>query len=305
MLKEPGGPPVALGAYIFNSPGDPTEINRFTEDIGRPPAIVMWYEQWGGWDDGKLRLQELREVVSRNATPMITWDPWDPGAGLDQSAYRLDNIVRGHFDRYIDSWSTQLADEGLPVLLRFGHEMNGDWYSWCAGCNGNTAADYIAAWRHVHDRFAAAGATNVRWVWCPNVEFAGSTPLDRLYPGDAYVDWVALDGYNWGSSRDDGEWRRFEDVFLPSYQRLLTLTSKPIMIAETASTEIGGDKATWISQAFLEQLPARFPKVRAVIWFHENKETDWRVSSSPAALAAFREAAGSAYLQGRLNSLSG
>lgn len=297
---EPLAAPVALGAYVFNGPGDPQELDRFANEIGRSPAIIMWYEQWGGWDQGRLRLREVEAVLSRGATPMITWDPWDPYAGLDQPAYRLVNIALGHFDAYIDSWATALASVGQPVYLRFGHEMNGDWYCWCAGVNGNSAADYVAAWRHMHDRFVAAGATNVRWVWSPNIEYAGSTAFADLYPGDAYVDWVGLDGYNWGTSKAGKAWLSFEGIFLGSYQRLLSLTAKPMMIAEMASTEVGGDKAAWIRQAFLDQLPTTFPKVRAVTWFHENKETDWRVTSSAAALAAFQEAAGSPYLQGRL-----
>ena len=292
--------PIALGAYISRCPGDPLELDRFADEIGRPPAIVMWYEQWGGWDNGRLRLWEVQEVARRGATPLITWDPWDPTAGLDQPTYRLVNIVRGKFDAYVDFWANELARYGQPVYLRFGHEMNGNWYPWSAGVNGNTAAVYIAAWRRIQRRFVKAGARNVRWVWSPSIEFAGSTPLDQLYPGDAYVDWVGLDGYNWGTSQSWGQWGEFDELFIPSYRRLRSLTAKPLMIAETASTEVGGDKAGWIRRAFLDHLPHLFPNVKAVIWFHENKETDWRVSSSPEALAAFREAAHAQYFQGAL-----
>ena len=72
------------------------------------------------------------------------------------------------------------------------------------------------------------------------------------------------------------------------------------MIAETASTELGGDKAKWITQGLLTDVPSRFPRVRAVVWFQENKETDWRVNSSSSALAAYRKAASSSTYQGRL-----
>jgi hypothetical protein len=67
-----------------------------------------------------------------------------------------------------------------------------------------------------------------------------------------------------------------------------------VLIAETASTELGGDKAQWITQGLVTDLPARFPAVRAVIWFDENKETDWRVNSSAPALTGFRTAVASA-----------
>ncbi len=53
--------------------------------------------------------------------------------------------------------------------------------------NGNQAGDYVAAWQHVHDGVAATGATNVQWVWSPNVPYWGSTGLAGLYPGTAYL----------------------------------------------------------------------------------------------------------------------
>ena len=68
---------------------------------------------------------------------------------------------------YIRSWARALAAFDGPVRLRFAQEMNGDWYPWGAGTNGNTPAEFVSAWRHVHDIFAAAGATNVQWVWSP------------------------------------------------------------------------------------------------------------------------------------------
>ena len=71
--------------------------------------------------------------------------------------------------------------------------MNGDWVPWGLGVNGNTARDYVAAWRHLVTVFAEEGASNVRWVWSPNVNPDGYLPFERLYPGDRWVDWLALD----------------------------------------------------------------------------------------------------------------
>ncbi len=294
----PSGPPVALGAYIWGAREDPTQIDSFANLIGRMPATVMWYQQWGG-PNSAFNRPLIESVASRGAMPMISWMPTGDVEGVDDPASKLSSIVRGDFDTYITSWATGLAAYGEPVYLRFAHEMNGDWYSYCAGVNGNTAADFVAAWRHVHDLFVAAGATNVRWVWSPNVENSASTPtpMADLYPGDAYVDWVGLDGYNWGGAG----WRTFAQVFGPSYQTLLSITSKPMMIAEVASAEEGGDKAAWILDTYQTQLSIYFPAVRAIVWFHENKERDWRVHSSQASLGAFRTAAADPYLQGELS----
>ena len=52
-----------------------------------------------------------------------------------------------------------------PVVLRFAHEMNGHWYPW--GAHRTDPADFVAAWRHIHDVFRTVGATNVIWTWTP------------------------------------------------------------------------------------------------------------------------------------------
>jgi beta-mannanase len=140
-------------------------------------------------------------------------------------------------------------------------------------------------WRHVHDVVAAAGATNVRWVWSPNVAFNGSAPLAPLYPGDAYVDRVGVDGYNWGTSDAAHTWQSFAGVFDTTLAQIAALTSRPLMLCEVASTESGGDKAAWITDFFATL--AHRTDIAAFVWFDANKETDWRLDSSPRAREAF------------------
>jgi beta-mannanase len=265
--------------------------------VGQSPATVMWFQDWA--QDGAFKTYRMDITASRGATPMVTWEPWDyaAGASVSQPAYSLRTIAAGDHDAYVRRWARDARAWGKPFYLRFAHEMNGEWTSWSPGVNGNTSAQYVAAWRRVHEIFRQEGATNARWVWCP----ASSRPFGaELYPGDAYVDWVCLDGYNWGTSRSWSSWRSFSAVFGPSYDKLTTMTNKPVMIGETASAEQGGDKGEWIRRGLLEEVPGRFPRVRAVLWFDKDKETDWRVNSSPASLAAFKEVAASPIYQGRL-----
>jgi beta-mannanase len=155
----------------------------------------------------------------------------------------------------------------------------------------------------VHDLFAEAGATNAIWVWCPNVEYPGTvTPLQSLYPGNRYVDWVCLDGYNWGTNpAKPATWQTPAEVFGATYDLVTRriAPSKPVMIGETASTEYGGSKAEWITELF-RQLPWRFPRIRAVVWFDKAADgMDWPISSSPAAVSAFRAAIASPRYLGR------
>jgi len=269
---------------------DISQVLAFEADAQKPVAIVMWYQHWGITDGYQYFQPDWMDAVrSHGSIPMVTWNPDDPSLDINQPAYSLKQIIQGNFDPYILRWAQDSKAWGYPYFLRFAPEMNGNWNPWSEQVNGNKAGEFVLAWKHVHDIFRGQGVTNVTWVWCPNINYSTSTPLRGLYPGDAYVDWVGMDGYNWGPLQGHA-WQTFSSIFQSTYSDILSITSKPLMIAETASTEEGGNKASWIQDAFETQLPHTFPRVKAFIWFNENKETDWRIQSSNAAQSAFARA---------------
>jgi len=281
---------VYLGVWQPGAPQDMTAISRFERDARKHVAIVNWYQGWGA-ANAALDPTLLTGVAAHGSVPLITWEPWDYTQGLNQPAYSLANIIAGNFDSYITSWAQGLASYGRPVLLRWAHEMNIPNYPWSVGVNGNTADEYVAAWRHVRSIFVAQGALNVQWVWCPNVAWNAATAFGAEFPGDGYVDWVGLDGYNnvnWGG------WKSFNQIFGSSYIALTALSGRPVMIDETASGEAGGNKAKWISDAFSVQIQSAFPRIRAVLWFNENQTAtigvDWRIESTSASQQAFARA---------------
>jgi beta-mannanase len=168
--------------------------------------------------------------------------------------------------------------------------MNGTWFTWGKGVNGNTPRRFVAAWRHVHDVFVAAGATNANWVWCPYVEEGRERPsLRSYYPGGEYVDWACVDGYNWGRNTANPQpWKSFSELFGRTYKSLTETIApgKPIMIAEFASNSRGGQKARWIREMF-EQLP-QLPAIRALVWFDSiDRGIDWPIETSRSATKAF------------------
>jgi hypothetical protein len=177
------------------------------------------------------------------------------------------------------------APWGHPFFLRFNWEMNGNWFPWSERATGNRPGEYVAAWRDVHDVFTRVGATNTTWVWCPNVDpYKMHQPLTGLYPGDAYVDWTCLDGYNFNTPRDS-----FTKLFKPTYEEITgTLApGKPMIVGETGSTEAGGSKAQWITDMF-QSLDTTFPKIRGLLWFDKfDSGMDWPIETSPSATAAF------------------
>jgi beta-mannanase len=193
-------------------------------------------------------------------------------------------LAAGRYDGNLTAWATALQGLGYPILLRFAHEMNGGWYPWGVGVGTNTPGQYVAAWRHAHGVFQAAGATNVLWVWC--IAAGGQQgPIPSLYPGDPYVDWLSIDGY----SRDGKQ--TFVQAMQPAYGTLTGLSDKPVLVAETGCAESTTDasfKPNWITDAFLTQIPSNMTRIRAVCYFDGpgggNFTYPW--DSSPASQAA-------------------
>ncbi len=280
--------PRLLGATLPWSATWLSDIDAFSSRIGRVPSVISTYRDM---QYSMLNTSQLDAVAAKRSVPLVTVEPWDSSSTTDPR-YALKNIVRGDFDAWFAAGADAARSFGKPFYLRFAPEMNGRWAPWEAGINGNTPQDYVQAWRHVHDIFAGHGASNVRWVWSPNVFGGSAVDFTPYYPGSDAVDVLALDGYNWGSL---DVWQTYTQVFGSSYDKLCQLdTSLPMMIAETASTELGGDKAAWITSMFTREIPTRTPRVKIVVWFDQNKETDWRVESSTPSLNAYRAVATSA-----------
>jgi len=223
---------------------------------------------------------------ARGAELMISWEPQVAGGPQIQPAYSLSTIIAGNYDSYIAQFARDAAATGRPVFVRWAAEMNGDWQVWATGFNGNGPGDYINAYRHVVNVARAAGGSNIKWIFNPIVSYVGSTSLRQLYPGDAYVDWVALDGYNWGSVKPWG-WQSFTDVYSMGLAELRSVApNKPLAIAEIGSAP-GARKAAWVTDTFAK---ARAAGVRMMVWFDHNKETDWRLTSDPATAKAAKAA---------------
>ena len=273
-----------FGISLEHAPWDMTELEALSSSLGRRPTQVMWYDAWANGTG--FPAQQATTVAAFGATPVITWEPWQPGAGVDQPAYSLDAITAGMHDAYVTTWAKQVKAYAKPVVLRFAHEMNGSWYPWAAGVNGNSAADYVAAWKHVTGLFARQRVTNVTWSWSPNVPYPGSTALRSLYPGDGAVGIVALDGYNWAGLLPGTTWTSFRDVFAQGQQELAALTSKPVHVGEVGAPETGGDKGQWVRDMFAYL--ATKPGIAGFTWFSHLKEADWRINSSEASFDAFR-----------------
>lgn len=283
------------GASIKTPQGQaPWNMNiadQFGRLTGKNVSIISWGSLFyspqycTGWCN--FQTTQFDAVRGYGAIPMLSWGPnWS--RSIDAK------VANGDYDSYLITWAKAAKAWGHPFFLRFAWEMNGDWFPWGVGrtgvsTEGNTPATYVAMWRHVYNLFHQVGANNVTWVWCPNVN-ADTTyePLSSLYPGNAYVNWTGLDGYN-----RDNPWRSFPAIYAASYADVGSFApTKPMVIGEVASTEAGGSKANWIQNMF-ETLPSLFPIIRGLLWYQDDQpgprgRGDWTVNTSPSALSAFK-----------------
>jgi endoglucanase len=307
-LRDAAGTPFFTGAFLGDARSNPDDIAAAIEDFsslaGSRPALVKTFLRLGddfsagGWP-GRV----VRSVEESGATNFIALDL---GGVRHGSAGLLQAIAAGNADDAIRAAARGLRELEGAVLVELGWEMNGDWdYAWQGAANGRDARAperFVAAWRRIVDLFRAEGATNARFVFSPNTgNPLGGAPADQThwnwyghyYPGDGYVDYVGIHGFN-GPSVWGGPERGFDRLFdgremgamLSDLERRF---AKPIIIGEFATQESGDPtKAAWIEAAYASMMAN--PAVVGAVWFHMEKEADWRVDSSPSALAAYRRA---------------
>ncbi|MCR4442527.1 MAG: hypothetical protein QHH10_09795 [Peptococcaceae bacterium] len=116
------------------------------------------------------------------------------------------------------------------------------------------------------------------------------TTLNGTIPGDAYVDWIGLTGYNNGTSHPADTWREFDEIYQPLYADYLEhYPGKPFMITEFSCNETGGDKAHWIEKC-MASLIKNYPNIKIATWF-DSRDNAWfyQLNSSPEAFAAFKK----------------
>lgn len=277
-----------VGFYVSGNMSDTSGLDAIESEIGTKAGVVNMFVS----DSESFPTDRCTTLAGRGTIPLVTWEFWSvKDVGVDA-------ITNGSKDAYIKAFADKAKAYGGEVRLRVFHEFNGDWYPWCGTVGPNTPAKVAAAWKHIHDVFQAEGATNVKFVWCANADNCPGTAanaVENYWPGDAYVDYTAIDAYNWGTAETWSSWRSFGNAISGQYAHLVALTGKPMIIAETGCAEQGGNKAQWISDMF-SAIKNTYTRIEGVCWFnvHDTNE-DWRIESSSAAQSAFASAAQAGY----------
>lgn len=260
-----------LGVYAKGVPGSYSAVTAFSGSTGITPDIVMYYSGWFV----PFPASFANTAANRGAVPLVQMDP----DSISDAA-----IASGRYDGYLSSYAESVRAYGNPVILSFGHEMNGDWSSW--GYKHQSPVAFIAAWRHIVKLFRALGAGNVTWLWTVNIiNDARSAEIDGLspwWPGSSYVTWVGIDGYYLKPS-----WQ-FAPLFGPTIGAVHALTDDPILIAETGAVQTADQPAK------IEDLFAGIHSygLLGFVWFNSANTAGQQFAiNSSAGFAAFRKGA--------------
>jgi hypothetical protein len=300
----PAASSIYWGAWIGKQltgdqpPWEMGAAGKFEEMAGKKLSIINFSAPFakcptssGSCSFYNFPVNEMNTIRAHGSIPSYSWASQSIPSTTNEPNFQLADVIAGTYDSYIRKFAESAKAWGHPFFLRFNWEMNGRWFPWSEGVNGNKSGEFVTAWRHVHDIFTAVGATNATWIWCPNIDPNGEfLNLASQYPGDKYVDWTGLDGYNWGTNpAKPDRWRSFDQLYKSTYDKITAsiAPSKPLMIGEIGSTEYGGSKAAWIQDA-LAKIPASYPKIRGMLWFEQFDDgMDWPIETSSSATSAF------------------
>jgi hypothetical protein len=237
----------------------------------------------------------------------------DPYGDRADPVYSLSRILSGVFDNDLRAWCAGARSFGTRLIAEYGVEVNGEWFPWNGKWNGGgtttgygdpTQPDGPERFRDTYRRIIQTchneGADNITWVFHVN---DGDWPgvswnrFEKYYPGNAYIDWLAVSSYGAQTPLDD-YWPIFRESLDDVYPRLAALSStKPIIVAEFGVTSGNplGNQATWAKNALTDLTGFRWPRIIAFSWWNEwwqNDEnpmhdTDMRVQTNPPLAQIF------------------
>jgi hypothetical protein len=257
-----------LGVFVPGAPESYAGLDAFAAATGVRPGLEVYYSGWYQ----PFSATFAATAAGHGAVAVVQLDP---------THVSLAAIAAGHYDAYLTEYALSVRAYGAPVVLSFGHEMNGPWYSW--GTGHFSPAVFVAAWRHLVTLFRVHGARNVTWMWTVNVANpAGGIPDPAAWwPGRAYVTWVGIDGYFYAASQT------FGSVFAGTIRAVRALSADPVLVAETGVVASSAGQAAKIPNVFAGM--RRFGLL-GLIWFDAIGTQDWRLHPG-SAQAAFSQAA--------------
>jgi mannan endo-1,4-beta-mannosidase len=257
-----------LGVYEPGAPGSYLQVTGFGRTVGRQVDLAGYFS---GWPE-PFNTAFADAAYRHGAATLVQVDP---------TYASVTRIAAGGYDDYLRAFAHSVRAFGHPVVIGFGHEMNAPWYSW--GRGHVAPATFVAAWRHLVTVFRGQGASNVTWLWTIQAQGPTIAPAPAWWPGGRYVTWVGVDGYYFEPSDT------FASVFGSTIAQVRGITSKPILISETAVGP-GAEQAAKIRNLLsgIEQY-----QLLGLVWFDIDQHggtyhQDWRIEDDPPADSSFR-----------------
>lgn len=281
-LRNP--PWILFGAYDSGFPSDLNGLTQLERGVGFSFPILSFHSAWGDSMDQQFPALMLDTIDKLGSIPMITWEPYLSNFGRpmhnlppreERDYASLAAIARGDYDFYVVPWAEAAGRFRKPIFLRFASSMNDPYrYPW-GPQNGNRPGDFIAAWRRLREIFDRSGATNVIWVWSPNVSMPW---LEEYYPGNEFVDWVGMGVLNYGNSAKWSRWWSLDQILAKPYAALATIP-KPVMICEFGTLASGGDPMAWYRDAF-RSIGNKYHRIRGIVIFNQRGDWNWSVAQN-------------------------
>ena len=226
----------------------------------------------------------IKKIIQNDKIPIV-----DLAMGYKGAEYLPDSIINGGYKKNIGNWAENLKALNAPVFVNLGSGMNGSirnytrlQRSFTDNSLLDTDADlYKLAFRYIVDQFRAHHANNVKFVWSPSVDSIPDISINdmtRFYPGDDYVDWINLMGYNIDGTDKadlsiylneapliDGKTRTFDEVFKNAYHSLRRMYPDKPMMMETSSLNRNNSKSAFAQQMF-NKLLTEYGNIQIVTW---------------------------------------
>lgn len=226
--------------------------SRITEVYGKNHASILYYNNYGISLFPSAAAARMKAV---DGSLQIHMQPHDLDAVSDSE--------------YLRTFAKAAKASGIPIFLRFGGEMNGDWVDW-----GLQPEKYIEKFKLVHDVMAEY-APNVAMVFAPN--FFPWDNIEAYYPGDAYVDWVGVSLYTTLDYTSETKDTKLDVNPIDLLEPIVDAygTKKPIMIVEGAVsnysvTEPELDYSDWAInnlRRFYAYIPMVYPEVKGIYYY--------------------------------------
>jgi hypothetical protein len=264
----------------------------FERAVGRRFDIVKQYKDWKAGITFP-NSSDISNAAHGRRILDFSWNAVDYRARGKRISYA--SIASGAWDNsVIRPEARQMKAFHHKVFLDFDHEFDNK-----KQAGKGSPAQYVAAYRHIHQVFRAAGVRNVIWTWVSTGDVGHAHLLKAAYPGAKYVDWIGYDPYNWYGCRRTRSFspRHIFGRFYHWARHQHGMKHKPFLLGEYAS---GGGPAAGKWYSHVARALHHLPRIKAVMQWSSGGSggCNFRLNTSASVIRGFTKSGHSRYVTG-------